>query len=257
MTWQEGSSLRRESAEARLGVPVKSPFRSTRFVFATLVVVSLGLVAALSPIATATPPGQGPCSHGNSDKACRPDPQQTHGQDCAPHGGSGGVDEDHCPGSETTTSADPTTTASSTTEPITPPSPTTTTTSPPTTKTAGAAPSSTTVQPDSTPGGTSSPVEITPTDATPTDSPTSTTQTATVEPRRHGVAGSTKEKSHPATTRKAAPKRVKASSVELKAKPKAKPKTKKAAKKRGAVQRHKPHVNKPRIRKVGVLPFTP
>jgi len=33
--------------------------------------------------------GQGPCQHGNSNKACRDDPQPTHGKDCEHHGGKG------------------------------------------------------------------------------------------------------------------------------------------------------------------------
>jgi LPXTG-motif cell wall-anchored protein len=40
--------------------------------------------------------GQGPCQHGNSNKACREDPQPTHGKDCQTHGKNGGGNQDHC-----------------------------------------------------------------------------------------------------------------------------------------------------------------
>lgn len=43
-----------------------------------------------------TPPGQDPCSHGNSNRPCRDDPQPLHGKDCEYHGQRGGMNEDHC-----------------------------------------------------------------------------------------------------------------------------------------------------------------
>ena len=43
-----------------------------------------------------TPPGQDPCSHGNSNQPCREDPQALRGKDCEYHGQSGGMNEDHC-----------------------------------------------------------------------------------------------------------------------------------------------------------------
>jgi hypothetical protein len=35
------------------------------------------------------------CDHGNTGKACRPDPSP-HGKDCDKHGKHGGINEDHC-----------------------------------------------------------------------------------------------------------------------------------------------------------------
>lgn len=43
-----------------------------------------------------SPPGQGDCEHGNSQKPCKDDPQPEHGKDCEEHGNQGGVNEDHC-----------------------------------------------------------------------------------------------------------------------------------------------------------------
>lgn len=56
-----------------------------------------------------SPPGQDPCSHGNTGKPCKPDPQPTNGKDCDKHGNNGGVNEDHCAGVTTppTTSSNP------------------------------------------------------------------------------------------------------------------------------------------------------
>jgi len=45
---------------------------------------------------SSSPPGQDPCSHGNTGKDCRPDPQPDNGKDCEHHGKKGGVNEDHC-----------------------------------------------------------------------------------------------------------------------------------------------------------------
>jgi hypothetical protein len=50
-----------------------------------------------------SPPGQtsnpgspgDDCSHGNSDKPCKPDPQPGHGSECDDHGNASG-NEDHC-----------------------------------------------------------------------------------------------------------------------------------------------------------------
>jgi cytoskeletal protein RodZ len=50
-----------------------------------------------------SPPGQGECEHGNSQKPCKEDSQPDHGKDCAEHGNHGGVNEDHCKADETTT----------------------------------------------------------------------------------------------------------------------------------------------------------
>ena len=50
-----------------------------------------------------SPPGQGECEHGNSQKPCKEDPQPDHGKDCEEHGNHGGVNEDHCKADETNT----------------------------------------------------------------------------------------------------------------------------------------------------------
>jgi hypothetical protein len=92
---------------------------------AALVVLALGVmtggVAAgfAASSAPPTPPrGQGDCSHGNTGKVCKPDPQPEHGKDCDTHGnpGVGGVNEDHCLGTSPTTSTDVTTTNETTTD---------------------------------------------------------------------------------------------------------------------------------------------
>jgi hypothetical protein len=62
-----------------------------------------------------SPPGQtsnpgspgDDCSHGNSDKPCKPDPQPGHGSECDDHGNASG-NEDHC---AATTTAGPFTTS--------------------------------------------------------------------------------------------------------------------------------------------------
>ena len=63
-----------------------------------------------------SPPGQGECEHGNSLKPCKEDPQPDHGKDCEQHGNQGGVNEDHCAGTETTTPTDTTPTETTPTE---------------------------------------------------------------------------------------------------------------------------------------------
>jgi hypothetical protein len=49
------------------------------------------------------PPGQSPCSHGNSGASCRPDPQPSHGKDCDQPNNDG--NEDHCAGSPSPTAS--------------------------------------------------------------------------------------------------------------------------------------------------------
>jgi hypothetical protein len=75
------------------------------------------------------------CSHGNSDKDCRPDPNE-NGKDCEDHGNARG-NEDHCDsgGTTTTTTTTETTTTTTTTD-TTPTTTTTATTTPSTTTTA-------------------------------------------------------------------------------------------------------------------------
>jgi hypothetical protein len=64
-----------------------------------------------SPTTVPGSPGDD-CSHGNSDKDCRPDPNQ-NGKDCEDHGNARG-NEDHCDQAQTTTTV-PTTTNETTT----------------------------------------------------------------------------------------------------------------------------------------------
>ena len=71
-----------------------------------------------------SPPGQGPCDHGNGDTngnagPCKEDPGP--GKDCEEHGKKGGVNEDHCKGTDTTpTDTTPTETTPTETTPTTP-----------------------------------------------------------------------------------------------------------------------------------------
>jgi hypothetical protein len=65
----------------------------TLFTVAALAVVGASIGSSTPP---PSPPGKDPCSHGNSGKPCRPDPQPDRGKECERHGREGGVDEDHC-----------------------------------------------------------------------------------------------------------------------------------------------------------------
>jgi hypothetical protein len=82
-----------------------------------LLIAGVGVSVALAGNGNgphSSPPGQGECSHGNSGKECRSDPQPEHGQDCEEHGQyEGGVNEDHC---YSTTSTIQTTTTTTTTD---------------------------------------------------------------------------------------------------------------------------------------------
>ena len=93
------------------------------------------------------------CSHGNSDKDCRPDPN-ANGKDCEDHGQARG-NEDHCDAATPTTTTSTSTTSTTSTTPTTLGTTTTpgNTTTPGTTTTASppATPSST--PPASTPSG--------------------------------------------------------------------------------------------------------
>jgi len=65
--------------------------------------VALAALGVFASVALAdkppSPPGQGPCEHGNSQKPCKDDPQPDKGKDCEEHGPkNGGVNEDHCKG---------------------------------------------------------------------------------------------------------------------------------------------------------------
>jgi hypothetical protein len=92
---------------------------------ATLVLaILMGVLGfAVSGVAVAgngppSPPGQDECTHGNSGKPCKEDPQPEKGKDCEAHGNHGGVNEDHCKSEDTTpTETTPTTTTPTTTTP--------------------------------------------------------------------------------------------------------------------------------------------
>lgn len=78
---------------------------------------------ALIPAAAAADPGpksqaDTECSHGNSNKPCKDDPQPDHGKECQVHGNHGGVNEDHCK-EETSPSTSPPTTIVTTPQPTT------------------------------------------------------------------------------------------------------------------------------------------
>jgi hypothetical protein len=107
---------------------------STRQGAAIVVMAAIGVLGMSSAgLATAKdgPPGQGPCSHGNSGKECKPDPQPDHGEECDEHGpNEGGVNEDHCavdPTETTETTVDTTTGTTGTTPSVSPTVDTTTT----------------------------------------------------------------------------------------------------------------------------------
>jgi len=82
------------------------------------------------------PPGQGPCSHGNTGKECKADPSE-NGKDCDPHGQNGGINEDHCLATTTTTDVVSTTDPAVTTHDVTTTDETTTTNGNATTTTNG------------------------------------------------------------------------------------------------------------------------
>lgn len=81
-------------------------------ILGTVLIAAAGIFAGFAVGKPPSPPGQDPCSHGNTGKPCRPDPQPNHGKDCLHHGKKGGVNEDHCKGTTTTNG---TTTGSTTT----------------------------------------------------------------------------------------------------------------------------------------------
>lgn len=83
-------------------------------ILGTILIAGVGIFSGLA-VGGNTPPGQDPCSHGNTGKVCRPDPQPNRGKDCLHHGKKGGVNEDHCAGTTTGTTTDTNTTTSTTT----------------------------------------------------------------------------------------------------------------------------------------------
>ena len=138
---------------------------------AAVFVLGVGVSVALAD-KPPSPPGQGPCEHGNSQKPCRDDPQPDHGADCEEHGPKeGGVNEDHCKGETTPTETEPTETTPTETTPTetTPTTPEETTPSTPTE----------TTPPETPDGGPSTPeppvteTDTTTTSVTPGPAPTS------------------------------------------------------------------------------------
>lgn len=151
-----------------------------------LYIIGLAVVVAIAGFSLASvasaekppaPPGKDPCSHGNTGKPCRPDPQPDRGKDCEKHGKEGGVNEDHCKGETTPPPTNPPpTNPPPTNPPPTNPPPTT----PPPTQT--------------TPGETTPPVTTTPaptTPVTPVVPPPAAPPKAQQPPKQPGVEGPT------------------------------------------------------------------
>src|SRR5215212_1279942 len=149
-------------------------------VLALLGLLVAGIVASGALATPGTPAAGGPpstvpgspgddCSHGNSEKDCRPDPNE-NGKDCEDHGNARG-NEDHCEQAPITTTTSTTNDTSTTTSTST----TTTTSTSSTTSTD----SSTTTTTSSTPSTTT------------TDGGGSTTTTTSQAPATEGVADST------------------------------------------------------------------
>lgn len=121
-----------------------------------LIVIGVCLLVLGMTAATAladkppAPPGKDPCSHGNTGKPCRPDPQPDKGKDCNHHGKEGGVNEDHCKGEIQPPTTPPTNPPPTNPPPINPPP-----TNPPPTITTGEPGKPVTVE--TTPG---QPVEV-------------------------------------------------------------------------------------------------
>jgi hypothetical protein len=115
--------------------------RRSIYIALAIVALAAGVVASSAFADPPGPPSNPPgspgdnCSHGNSDKPCKPDPQPEHGQDCDDHGRARG-NEDHCGPGETTTSTTTETTPTTTTTPTTSTVPTGTTPTTPATETA-------------------------------------------------------------------------------------------------------------------------
>jgi hypothetical protein len=143
------------------------------------------------------PPGQGPCSHGNTGKECKPDPSE-NGKDCDPHGQNGGINEDHCLATTTTTGVVSTTDPAVTTHDVTTTDETTTTNGNATTATNG--PTTTAATEGTTTAATNSPAAspAAPSSSPPTSGvlstpPVTVTHTATKKnhARTAGVLGTT------------------------------------------------------------------
>jgi len=130
------------------------------------------------------------CSHGNSGKDCRPDPNQ-NGKDCEDHGNARG-NEDHCQASvptTTTTTTTPTTTTTTTQTTTTTPTTSTTTQTTTTTPSTSTTATTTTTTPttSTTPtGSTTTTTPSTPGTRTTTPTPGGTASVAT-PPTKHGL----------------------------------------------------------------------
>lgn len=146
------------------------------------IILAIALSFVMTGIAAAnptTPPGQGECGHGNTNKTCKPDPQPTKGKDCDEHGPKeGGVNEDHCSAQPSSTptptvSPSPTPTSTGTPSPSGSPSPSGT----PAPSPSGTPPTQT---PSVTPQPSQTPTVIGPCQLATCD--TQTTPTATAKP---------------------------------------------------------------------------
>src|SRR5689334_8687014 len=183
-----------------------------------------------------SPPGQGPCSHGNSDKTCRPDPS-TNGKDCDPHGnnGVGGVNEDHCLGTPVTTTDVPVTTT-----PVTTTTASTGSTTPSTTTNSS---TTTMVSPTTSTGSSSATTSATTGSSTET-SPIVTAQTTSAG---NGTSGAS---TPPLLAKKKAASGVAGAEASRKARATAKARATRKPKRSSAIAAAKPKVP-------SVLPFTP
>ncbi len=232
-----------------LGVPLRRFTRSTLLWLAAPLVLGLGLLAATMPMVVSAappsaPPGQTPCSHGNTGNDCRPDPS-VNGKDCDIHGnnGIGGVNEDHClTPTTTTTETTPVTTTTETT-PVTTttettPVTTTIKTTPVTTTTVTSTTSTTNANPTTTSGVTNSTPAVTSTTSSiPALSSPSPASSLPNQQASKGVAGVKLSKARPAQ-KAAARKVVRKAKVQVKASSK------------------RPHVKAASIKRVRALPFT-
>jgi len=187
-----------------------------------LALAGLLLAGVGASVALATPAnnGNGPpatvpgspgddCSHGNSDKDCKPDPSE-NGKDCDDHGKARG-NEDHCDATTTTTTTTPTTsttttttttttTSTTTTTPTTTTIPKTTTTTPttPTTTTNPSPPGTTTSTPTNPSGPSTPPAAPTgETAGTATNPPTKPELQKELAKQAKGVRGSSNVRSNP------------------------------------------------------------
>lgn len=164
----------RNHTSTRVEVQERKPMKSI-IALALFAVLAFGLGSVVYADPPSSPPGQGECNHGNSNKPCKPDPQPDHGEDCEEHGpNEGGVNEDHC---ASVTPVPPTETPVPPTETPVPP---TETPVPPTST--PVPPTNTPVPPTATPTPALTPTTVPPTSTSVPPTNTSVPPTATPIP---------------------------------------------------------------------------